>query len=181
MQSNYQLDLAIIQFSAYDNPSPLHTNRSFFSTFRSTTIIRPSFFFSKNREEVNLLHPLTNQKSAECSIDTKFQESCKFTSTYSLFRTTAFRWSFNVSLWVQVEKAERRSFFNVVSSLPENLDMQSYMEQFRALVSNVLFFRAKWCLYFLGLILQSFIFQHVTSLYFFMRIRQSFLQSNPLR
>ena len=110
MQLSYKLDLAIIQFSEYDNPLPLHTNKSIFSTIRSTTTCRPSSLFSKNSEEVIIFQQLTNQTSPEVSIDTKFQESCKFTSTYYLFRTTAFRWSFIVSLWVHVEKVERRSF-----------------------------------------------------------------------
>ena len=78
-------------------------------------------------------------------------------------------------------KFEKRSFFNVVFSRREYFDMQSFMEQFRALVTIIQSFRAKWCKYIIGLILQSFIFQHVTCLYFFIRICQSFLQSNSLR
>ena len=181
MQFNYKLDLAIIQFSAYDNPLPLHTNKSVFSTFTSITINRPSFFFLQNSKEVVNFHQLTNQNSPKISIDTKFQEWRKFTSAYYLFQLTAFQRSFNVFLWVYVEKVENRSLFNVVFSLPENFDMQRYKEQFRALVSNSQFFNAEWFKYNLGLILQWSNFQHMSIPYLLSRIGQSFLHLHPLR
>ena len=59
--------------------------------------------------------------------------------------------------------------------------MQIYMEHFKALVSIIQLFNAHWCKKVIGLILQSFIFQHVTILYLFIRISQSFLHSHPSR
>ena len=146
-QFNYKLDLSIMQFSAYDNPLPLHTNRSISSTITSITINRPSILFLEKQWDVIIFHQLRNQSSPEISIDTNFQESCKFASTYYLFRITAFQRSFKVFLWIYVEKVEKKSLFNVVFSLPENFDMQRYKEQFRALVSNSQFFNAEWFKY----------------------------------
>ena len=73
-------------------------------------------------------------------------------------------------MWKLVEK---KSFCNVVFSRTEIFDTQSYKEQFRALVSNIQFFRAKWCKYFIGLIWQSSNFQHRT-FQLFIRKGQSF-------
>ena len=102
MQKRYKLDLAIIRFSAYDNPLPLHTNKSIFSTIRSTTTSKPSSFFSKNSEEVINFQHLTNQTSPEVSIVTKFQESRKFTSAYYMLQITACQRMF-VFRWVYVK------------------------------------------------------------------------------
>ena len=74
-----------MKFSAYDNPLPLHTNRSVFSTFTSITINKPSFFFLQNSKEVIIFHQMTNQISQEDSIDTRFQEWRKVESAYYLF------------------------------------------------------------------------------------------------
>ena len=59
--------------------------------------------------------------------------------------------------------------------------MQIYMEHFKALVSNIQFFNAQWCKLVIGFILHSFIFQHMTILYLFIRKGQSFLYSHPPR
>ena len=152
MQLIYRLDLAIIQFSSRDHLSALHTNRSIFFTFTSTTMNEPSIFFLQNSKEVIIFHQLTNQNSPGNSIDIKFQEWSKVTSANVSFQMTAFQRFFNVSYWVYAENNWKKSFFNVVFSRHENFVMQSYMEHFKALVSNIQFFRAKWCKYFIGLI-----------------------------
>ena len=121
MQLFYRLDLAIIQFSARDNLSALHTNKSIFSTFTSTTMNGPSIFFLQNSKEVIIFHQLTNQNSPENSIDTKFQEWRKFTSAYYLFQLTALQRLFNVSLWVYVEYSWKDHFSMLISATPRNL------------------------------------------------------------
>ena len=145
MQFIYKLDLTIIQFSGDDNPLPLHTNKSVFSTLTSITLNRPSFFFLQNSKEVINFHQLTNQNSPENSIDTKFQEWRKFTSAYSLFQMTAFQRFFNVSFWLYVENNWKKIIFQCFFQTPREFGVQGYMEQLRALVSNIQFFGAKWC------------------------------------
>ena len=121
MQISCRLDLAIILFSACDKPLLLHTNWSIFSRIKFTTISAPSNFLSKNSNEVLIFHQLTNQNFPERSIDTKFQESCKFTSAYYLFQITASHRLFMVSLWVQREYSWKDNFSMLISAAPRFL------------------------------------------------------------
>ena len=173
MQIEYGPDIAIIQ-NAAQNPLPRQMNRSIFSKFTSTTIKTPSFSSPKTAQKSSFFINWRNKTPQKFRLTPSFKNEVNIhqQTTCSKLRPSSdcllclFEYMWKINDW--------RSFCNVVFSRNENFDAQSYKEQFRALVSNIQFFRAKWCKYFIGLISPSSNFQHMTTFRLFIRIGQSF-------